>query len=966
MSEPDQDKLFAQIALAKGYLSSQKVAQSLQIKKNKPQLSLVQICLEHEWVSPEQMQSIYTQIQERLEETKRKSPMVKHKETQLPGATKPEVQQMAIDTSPLQASPLGNKSDFGNYVLLHEIARGGMGIVFKARQKDRDRVVALKVMRQLDAFDKSQVARFQREFSAASKLSHPNIVAMYDAGRVRDTYYFTMEFIEGETLSHTFQGRKLSTKFVIQVMEKIARAVHYAHTQNIIHRDLKPANILMDKDLEPHITDFGLAKDLSRNTQLTTTGTALGTPYYMPPEQIEAKSQELGPGTDIYALGVILYELLAGSLPFSGTSLGALYAQILSGEFKKPSKLNPTIPTPLENVVLKAMAKDIRQRYSDAKALADDLKKFQKGKKTSARGLSLLQKMLAIKNLPLRGSLAIVSLLTLVLLFLGLWVRSSVPDDTKIEKIQEQFRKLQDLFSQKQWGLVQQKAGEILSEHPNHDGTIPCYALLGQSRENSGDLEGALSAYQTLYVYASAPPLQLTALKGMVRCVFQQKQYKKALQILATLQQRFPDKDLLDIHWVYAQVLFHTGNFTEAKTSLNKVAPKDLALQDQKQYLFYRRWLEMFTSVVRFPCSATNFTLVDIDGDGRREIVLMSKNTLTIYTLEHGKLKELYYLKCPDSGEFMDVQAGNFIGGPQEKELIATASIQNQTHIVLFKKKKNFVPIFSAPVHAALGQMWVGNPLPDKKAVIILALGQGGRNAQIFFYDKKTIEKVDLDPKISSSNTDVLAVDVGDIDVDGMPEVVLGTGPWTLYDLRAYTYNPATGEFSEKAHKRLGAVCGCKIVDMDRDGRPEILAVKRYTVNSEVFGNVSPYGAPDGLYVFQCVSGNFKEVWRHTFPASKNPQRSFGELCSGYMKNLGQIAALRYTATETKQVENTEKTETTEEIWFICLQNGKYQCVPIIPQGIVRFHIGDVGGDLHAEFLVLTKDELLIYGLNPH
>ena len=217
---------------------------------------------------------------------------------------------------------------FGKYLLLEEIARGGMGVVYKAKQKDVKRIVALKVMKHIDSFDRKKLARFQHEIATAGKLNHPNIVAIYDAGEINNTYYFTMEFIKGKTLLEVIEAKKISTNASLRIIEKIARAVHYAHQEKIIHRDLKPANIILDSKYEPHITDFGLAKDTTSDKRLTQTGQAIGTPFYMSPEQVEAK--QVGSETDIYSLGVMLYQALTGKLPFSADSLVELYSKILT------------------------------------------------------------------------------------------------------------------------------------------------------------------------------------------------------------------------------------------------------------------------------------------------------------------------------------------------------------------------------------------------------------------------------------------------------------------------------------------------------------------------------------------------------------------------------------------------------------------------------------------------------------
>ncbi|HWY88168.1 MAG TPA: serine/threonine-protein kinase, partial [Gemmataceae bacterium] len=206
---------------------------------------------------------------------------------------------------------------FGDYELLVEVARGGMGVVYRARQMALNRTVALKMILAGKLADADELQRFRTEAEAAARLSHPNIVAVHEVGEIQGQHYFSVDFIEGTSLAQRLVGGPLPGRDAARYVRQIARAVYYAHRQGILHRDLKPSNIMVDGEDEPRITDFGLAKRLgNEDSGQTRTGAILGTPSYMAPEQAGGKNREIGPAVDIYSLGAILYEILVGRPPF--------------------------------------------------------------------------------------------------------------------------------------------------------------------------------------------------------------------------------------------------------------------------------------------------------------------------------------------------------------------------------------------------------------------------------------------------------------------------------------------------------------------------------------------------------------------------------------------------------------------------------------------------------------------------
>jgi hypothetical protein len=312
-------------------------------------------------------------------------------------------------TTLLDSPPPGTRIRYlGDYELEQEIARGGMGVVYRARQVSLNRTVALKMILAGQLASPADVQRFHREAEAAANLDHPNIVPIYEVGAHEGQHYFSMKLIEGTSLAQRVARFVRDPKVAVQLGAKVARAVHAAHQHGVLHRDLKPTNVLLDAAGEPYVVDFGLARPVDGQERQTQSGVIVGTPSYMAPEQARSE-RALTVAVDVYGLGAILYELLTGRPPFRAETPLDTILQVLERDPLRPAVLNPAIDRDLETICLKCLDKDPHRRYGSALALAEDLERWLAGEPIQARPSGPARKVFKwVKRNPLATILMVV------------------------------------------------------------------------------------------------------------------------------------------------------------------------------------------------------------------------------------------------------------------------------------------------------------------------------------------------------------------------------------------------------------------------------------------------------------------------------------------------------------------------------------------------------------------------------
>src|SRR5438132_1929253 len=372
--------------------------------------------------------------------------------------------------------------DFGDYELLEEIGRGGQGVVYRARQKSLNRIVALKVIGLAHWATEAHVKRFRMEAEAAAHLDDPRIVPIYEIGERDGACYFSMKFIEGRPLDKVISTDRMPFRKAAELVAKVARTLHHAHQNGVLHRDVKPGNILIDAKGEPHLTDFGLARLVETESTVTRTLEVLGTPSYMAPEQAAGNNAQLTSATDVYGLGAVLYQLLTGHPPFAGGTTYETVRMVLETQPRQPRLYNPKVDRDLETICLKSLEKEPAKRYASAQLLAEDIERFLCHEPIRSRRSSRLEYAWRwCKRKPLVASLIAALILVVAIGLAGtLWELRRVQTERVLVR---------------RANLSEQEKARLTAEQTNNPAAYDAY-LRGRAFPGWWHQEGAIRLFQ--------------------------------------------------------------------------------------------------------------------------------------------------------------------------------------------------------------------------------------------------------------------------------------------------------------------------------------------------------------------------------------------------------------------------------------------------------------------------------------
>jgi predicted Ser/Thr protein kinase len=731
----------------------------------------------------------------------------------------------------------------GGHEILSVLGMGAMGVVYRARQLELDRPVALKVLRAGEDATTQQVERFLAEARAVAKLKHPGIVSIHEVGEERGVHFFSMDLVEGVTLQEVFsRGERVPLRRAAELVEKVSRAVHYAHERGIIHRDLKPGNIILGPGGEPHITDFGLARDVGRDVSLTRSGVAIGTPLYMSPEQVRGEVQSMDARGDVFSLGTILYHLLTGQLPFTGRSHVEIYNGILYEDPQSPRRIQRKVPRDLETICLKALEKRPRDRYRSAGAMADDLARWLRSEPIEARPLPWYERAARSAR---RHRAALVATVAVLLVLGAAWV---VAEQVIARREREARRQASARVEADRRGLLRAARGALAAG--DAAGALEQAEALALQAPEAPEAEAALllaadatlaldripaarRAYARAYGAARSGAVQAGSLLGLAEALERDLEPHRARRVLESLLGRWGDAaDLArEARLRLGRVRLAAGDALAARALVAAVvddAEASAALRREARRL--ARWVDVLDEPTRL-AGADAGACGDLDADGRPELVLLRGGEVSVYRAERGRL-------VPAGGD----RIGGLMGraeacavadllGDGGAELVVTGGDLHLGRAVGVyaaswgERSLRLTPVAKARV--------AGGTTPARMAVVsgaggpevVLARAGGARGAEprrVRVTAAGEVLSVPLlDGLARSAHAECVAA--ADLDGDGRDEVLLGTAGPAGDDLRLVADPPGRVPPPARWRRRLGPVQAVAAADVDRDGRTELV-----------------------------------------------------------------------------------------------------------------------------------------------
>lgn len=745
----------------------------------------------------------------------------------------------------------------GRYQLREELGRGGMGVVYRAVDTSASREVAVKVMAPDPTPSGERARRFHREAKAIAKLDHPSLTRLLDFGQVDGQSFIVMELIEGPTLQALLRQRgPLSPDEALAIAIPLARALHHAHCRGIVHRDVSPKNVLMADGERPLLTDFGIALDFEEGDTMTLTGQVLGTPSYMAPEQAQADRAQIGPATDVYALGAVLYRMVCGAPPRADrASAGDLTPQVQSA----PTPAEPPLrelPPGLARICRSALAWRPEARYPSAEAMLTDMVEELRG--SGARGVTvsplLRLSWWASRHRGALGALAL-ALLSVVAIFGALQLRRHLAEEEAEARRLGLEARLDQLEAEGAWeqsdGLLEEFSA--LYEGQGLRAAPSAWLSHAQRKRARGDREGEIAALVRAYSSDADPEIAQRVLQALVEALYRRERWSS----LYTAMRRMRGAEVFRPYELAAAL--GAGDFPLASTLIAQAPDAAPVL---------RPLLAGTPTAYRMPPAhaplsfGTGFK-IDVDGDGETELMFSTdEGDLAVVALRPG-LPLRFRIPADPAAGFTPAAVLSQGGG--QPDLLVVRDQTHRTRLVeltpqgmVTRHSHADAPLWDA-ASADLdgdGQLeWYGaSPLIARRLLQLHPQGEETRLTRPH-------------PATDAAGSDVQHTLSADLDADGQTELVVAVGPWRAYDLRIFQRDRGAPELNLVARERLGHLASLATPAL-ASGERLLVAVKTDAYPSRVFFPPEhPEGAPAGLYTFQWTGQAL--VRRSFLPASE-------------------------------------------------------------------------------------------------
>jgi tetratricopeptide (TPR) repeat protein len=746
---------------------------------------------------------------------------------------------------------------FGSLELISRLGRGGMGEVWLARQDGLERQVAVKILP--SSHDHRSIDRLRREAQALAKIRHPHVVPVHEVGEVEGLHYYTMDLVEGRPLEAVLAGGRIPWRRAADIARQIAEALAAVHVQGVIHRDIKPANVLLAEGSD-HVTlvDFGTALSEISPT-LTGTGDLVGTPFYMAPEQARGEAHLADARTDVWAVGVTLYEMLTGEKPFGGDSWLAVRGAVLETEPAPPRRLCADCPRDLETIVLHCLDKAPDRRYATARALADDLAAFLANEPIRARRASLAYRL--GKHVRRHRVAWLVGAVTAVVGALGLATSliaaRAAQRDREAREADELVGLAHDLAQRGEVVEAWTKLREVELRFPHAPATIGAYWAMAELARRGQSEDDVLA---------------------------------QEVWLDRLLEARPPAADAARAHWRLARIYDKHGFFDDAHDHYARAAESGaLSPADLEDARFGLRWTEWLGQHVDAEVGGLVAGAGDLDGDGRDEVLVVEQpHSLVALRLGAGRLEvarrwDLTALLGLEVGELPLWALLTDVNGDRRPDLIAV--LEDHCVAADLGEPSPRRAISLAGCHSIAA----GDLDGDRRPELVAASGPPRRALRLLRVAPDWSTRETLIDDLSVDETHVTGLDIADLDGDGRPELIYAGGPWTRYDVRVARLDGDALRVVARA--QLGTIRGLRAIDLDGDGRPEIVAVKSHEAPSpRLFGD-DPFLGPSGPMVLKLAGDRLVRSWLDPLVPAAAPLSPLGLSTAGKTR-LGPLFAV--------------------------------------------------------------------------